>query len=83
MEGGVGCGCWDWMKDLGRLDGDGGVGCRVWCEMEVLGMGGDHWDEWKFWGQYRDSGGQLEFFRVWLGILGVSGGFGSGRTDRQ
>ena len=43
MEGGVGCGCWDWMKDLGRLDGDGGVGCRVWCEMAVLGMGEDRW----------------------------------------
>ena len=51
----MGCGCWDWMKDLGWLDGDGGVGCRVWCEMEVLGMGGDHWDEWKFRGQNRDS----------------------------
>ncbi len=44
-----------WMKDFGWLDGDGGDGCRVWCEMEVLGMGGDHWDEWKFRGQNRDS----------------------------
>ena len=82
MEGGVGCGCWDWMKDLGRLDGDGGVGCRVWCEMEVLGMGGDHWDEWKFWGQNGDAVGRLQDFRVWLRILGVSGGIGIGRTDR-
>ena len=39
----MGYGCWDCMKDLGWLDGDGGVGCRVRCEMEVLGMGEDHW----------------------------------------
>ena len=81
MEGDVGCECWDWMKDLGWLDGDCGAGCGVWCEMKVLGMGGGHWDEWKFRGQNSDSGGQLELFRVWLGILEVSGHFGSGRTD--
>ena len=38
MGGGVGCKCWDWMKNLGRLDGDFGAGCSVWCEMEVLGV---------------------------------------------
>ena len=82
MEGGVGCGCWDWMRDLGWLDGDCGAGCGVWCEMEVLGMGGDHWNEWKFWGQNGDAVGRLQDFRVWLRILGVSGGIGIGRTDR-
>ena len=43
MEGDVGCECWDWMKDLGWLDGDCGAGCRVRCEMEwveMIGMNG-------------------------------------------
>ena len=43
VEGGVGCGCGDWMKDLGWLDGDCGAGCRVWSEMkwvEIIGVYG-------------------------------------------
>ena len=43
-------------------------------------MGGDHWDEWKFWGQNADAVGRLQDFR--LRILGVSGGIGFGRTNR-
>ena len=44
-------------------------------------MGGDDWDEWKFWGQNGDVVGRLQDVRVWLRILGVSGGIGFGRTD--
>ena len=45
-------------------------------------MGGDQRDERKFWGQNGDAVGRLQDFRVWLRILGVSGGIGIGRTDR-
>ena len=33
-------------------------------------MGGDHWDEWKFWGQNGDAVGRLQDFRVWLRFWG-------------